>query len=165
MAITIPTGEYDFKIVRRRGRSYFTFKMEGLDALTKDLARMSGELAGQEGKYVAVKSLEPMAHRVRANVPVDTGLLKESVRQTKGRQDRRGVVASILVGYPRRATAKGSKRAAYALQVEYGTTHRPERPFIRPAFDGHEVELAENVKRWLKLRIIRWKFHQRLGRV
>lgn len=156
----------DFQITRRAsGKSYYRFKLEGVDDLVNDLGRMAGELAGEEGKQAAVQALTPVAHRIRAKVPVDRGLLKESVRQNKGRQDRRGAVASVFVGFPYRRTGKGKRRAGYALQVEYGTDDHEEQPFVRPAFDGYETAIANDVKRFLRLKVIKWRFNKTIGRV
>lgn len=155
----------DFQVIRKMsGKSYYRFKVEGLDDLVKDLGRMAGELAGPEGVSVVNSAAAPVAARMRANVPVDHGLLKQSIRQTKGKRDRRGAVASVLAGYPYRRTGKGKPRAGYALQVEYGTENTPEQPFIRPAFDGHEVSIAEDIKRHLRLRVIKWRFNKSVGR-
>lgn len=154
----------DFKIVRRGAKSYYTFELFGANDLVNDLGRMEADIRKQEGQFVIRKALEPVEARVRANVPVDTGLLRQSVRQTKARADARGIKGSVRVGFGYRKTRSGKPRAAYALQVEYGSQGRPERPFIRPAFDGHERSIAADAMKWLKLRIIRWRFHGTIGR-
>lgn len=152
----------DFQVVRRGGKQYFRMKLEGLDLMAKELHDMAGELAAEEGLQIARASMAPLTDEVRRNVPVDRGLLKESIRMTKGRRDKRGIVISTLAGYRHRRTGKGKKRAAYALQVEYGTSKYRPQPFMRPAFDGKERKYIDAIVRHTNLRVIKWRFKQRL---
>ena len=167
-------AKYDFWTTKRSGKLYSNFSLTGVDALMADLERMSGDMLGEEGKKIVAGAVKPVSYRIQANAPVgETGMLSASVRTTKGRvqNDRRGpgarVVAAALVGSNKRATASGSPRPAYALQVEYGTPRRgfsDEQPFVRPAFDGYETSMGEDVRRRLRLRVIKWKFHEGVGR-
>ena len=155
----------DLRIIRRGGKEFFRFDMEGLDLMVAELDDMTREMAGQVGKDIVIDTLRQTVYkRARQNVPVDRGLLRESIRMNKGRQDRRGVVGSVFAGFPRRATGTGKSRAAYALQQEFGAQGKPGTPFMRPAFDGYEQEIAGVMGRSLKLQVIKWRFNKRVGR-
>lgn len=63
---------------------------------------------------------------IMARSPVDTGLLRRSIRQ-KFKRPTRGEEA-IMVGV--------SPRAYYWKFIELGTERQAARPFVRPAFDA-----------------------------
>ena len=160
----------DFKVVRRRHGLYNEFEVKGLDLLDRELERMGKELAGQLGKQAVEKALRPVASRVKANISMagfkGTGALRDSVRTTVHLSKKpRGIRGEVRVGVDRRGKYKksGRRKAHYALQLEYGTSEKnpfgaqPERPFIRPAFDGHERSIAASAKNALQSKILRWK--------
>ena len=163
----------DFKVVRRRHGLYNEFEVKGLDMLDRELERMGKEVASQLGKQAVEKALRPVASRVKANISMagfkGTGALRDSVRTTVHLSNKpRGIRGDVRVGTDRRgkyksSARKGKRKAHYALQLEYGTSEKnpfgaqPERPFIRPAFDGHERSIAASAKNALQSKILRWK--------
>ena len=160
----------DFKVVRRRHGLYNEFEVKGLDLLDRELERMGKELAGQLGKQAVEMALRPVASRVKTNISMagfkGTGALRDSVRTTVYLSKKpRGIRGEVRVGVDRRGKYKksGRRKPHYALQLEYGTSEKnpfgaqPERPFIRPAFDGHERSIAASAKNALQSKILRWK--------
>jgi HK97 gp10 family phage protein len=78
----------------------------------------------------------------KQNVPIDTGLLKRSIKTVKGRPKYNGLyeIKYFVVVKPKikwvedKTNQKGS--AFYANMIEYGTIHMAAQPFMRPAFDN-----------------------------
>lgn len=155
----------DFRTRYRGGYIISEFSIEGLRALEADLYRMGKELATKEGVNVAKAAMMPVAADTRNNIIqddlVDTGALKRSVRVLGASRPRESaVVGQVRVGVGKRGRYKsGARKAAYALQLEYGTLTRPERPFLRPAFDGKEREIGFRTRQLLRNRIIKWKMN------
>jgi len=163
----------DFKVVRRKHGLYNEFEVKGLDMLDKELERMGEELATTLGKQAVEKALHPLENRVKANINTqnlrDTGALLRSVRTTVNLSKKpRGIRGEVRAGTDKRGkyktgTRKGQRKASYALQLEYGTTDKnpfgaqPERPFMRPAFDGYERQLAAKARSALYSTIFKFK--------
>lgn len=160
----------DFKVVRRRHGLYNEFEVKGLDLLDRELERMGEELATQLGKQAVQKALRPVERRVKSNIAMagfkGTGALRDSVRTTVHLSKKpRGIRGEVRVGVDRRGKYKksGRRKPHYALQLEYGTSEKnpfgaqPERPFIRPAFDGHERRIAADARNALYSTVFTWK--------
>jgi HK97 gp10 family phage protein len=160
----------DFKVVRRKHGLYNECEVKGLDLLDRELERMGKELASELGKQAVEKALRPVQSRVKANIAgagfKGTGALRDSVRTTVYLDKKpQGIRGEVRAGTDRRGKYKksGKRKAHYALQLEYGTSDKnpfgaqPERPFMRPAFDGHERSMARSAKNALQTTILRWK--------
>lgn len=149
--------------ITRRGkggtRTYARFEVGGLSDIVKDLERMEKEARTDLGKKALKATMQPVAADVRSNAPVDDGALKRSVRVTAN-QDKKGIKAEVRAGVPGphgSYSRSGNAKPVYALQVEYGTGDTPEQPFMRPAFDGREVQIANRAKRLLNNLVMGWK--------
>lgn len=161
----------DFKVVYRNGGIYNVFEVEGLKEIEKELLRMDKETRTQQGKEAMESAMRPVMVNVKNNIRrwdmVDTSSLLNSVRITHGHVKPQDLVCDVRAGTDKRGSykrgaQKGNRKPAYALQNEFGTTDSAfgptqERPFMRPAFDGEEVALADRLRRALNNRIIRWK--------
>lgn len=166
----------DFRTVKRSGGVYTEFTVDGLNDIEKEFMRMEKELRTQEGKNAMTSTMKPVMANVKGNIRrqdlTDTESLLRSGRITNGHVKPQDLVCDVRFGtdkrgkYKRnaRATAnkKGDRKPAYALQNEFGTKDSAfgptkERPFMRPAFDGREVQIAERLKQRLKNRIVRFK--------
>lgn len=69
-----------------------------------------------------------MAAAIRANAPVETGALRDTVRVTPARVDGRSAVAAVAI------PINGGHRednTNTVLHVEYGTSRTAANPFIR----------------------------------
>ena len=140
-------------------RTYARFEVDGLADIARDLDRMEREARTDLGKKALRATMQPVAADVRGNVPVDHGSLKSSVRVT-AHNDKKGVKAEVRAGVPGPHGSykrSGATKPVYALQVEYGTGDTPEQPFMRPAFDGKEVRIANRAKRLLGNLVMGWK--------
>lgn len=113
-------------------------KLDGLDKLAKkgtELAKI-----GQKATKLAVRAgAKPITARIKQNVPVETGLLRDSIGERP--RDYRGSGTSIVVIGPRRETSgigpDGRKRipGKYAHLVEYGTQFSAPQSFMRKGFE------------------------------
>ena len=81
----------------------------------------------------------------KENVPIDTGLLKRSIKTQKGRKADNGlyeikyyVVVKSKVKYTLLKT-KHTGAAYYARMIEYGTIKMQAQPYMRPAFDNADT--------------------------
>ena len=106
-------------------------------------------LAAVEIKTAAVSELtataETMVGEMQSLVPVESGNLRQSIRQHPSR-DGQGVVI-IAGGTP--ATMKADATGFTfdeALGVEFGTTKMPAEPFFFPVVNAHRDELEGRVK-------------------
>lgn len=152
------------RIKRGALRTYTAFEMRGWADMMDDLYRMDKDLRTEKGLQVLRATMGPVAGDVRNNVPIDEHDLKSSVRITSG-QDRRGIKSEVRAGVPgphSRYKKTGRKKPVYALQVEYGTDDTPEQPFMRPAFDGKEMKIADRAKALFNNMIIAWKIRNRI---
>jgi len=121
-------------------------------------------------------TMMPVMQDVKANIRqqnlTDTESLLRSGRVTSGHVRPQDLVCDVRFGTDKRGrykrpsrasqNIKGDRKPAYALQNEFGTKDSAfgptkERPFMRPAFDGNEVRIAERLKALLNNRIIRYK--------
>lgn len=97
--------------------------IEGLDELLTKLDVLPTMLEKnidkmkEDTKGVGIKTAQD-------NVPVDTGELRSSIKETK---------EGIEVG------------AKHGAPVEYGTFKMPARPFIRPAYEAMKEHVSENL--------------------
>ena len=166
----------DFRVVRRYGGIYNEFTVEGLDKIEQEFLRMEKELRTEEGKRAMTSTMKPVMANIKGNIRqqnlTDTESLLRSGRVTNGHVRPQDLVCDVRFGTDKRGrykrpsrasqNLKGDRKPAYALQNEYGTKRgrfgpTKERPFMRPAFDGKEVQIAERLKQRLKNRIIRFK--------
>lgn len=88
---------------------------------------------------------DTMVSEMQAKVPVESGNLRQSIRQHPSR-DGQGVVI-IAGGTP--ATLKGSGDGFTfdeALGIEFGTTKMPAQSFFFPVVNAHHDELEGRVK-------------------
>lgn len=128
------------------------------DALRSLPARISKEAAFD----ALVIAVQPLIAAARANAPVDSGSLQQSIGLRLVRY-KKGMQLFAVVG-PRRGFGKGGREPAnYAHLVEFG--HRINRgkktlrkggvssgevapkPFLRPAWDANKQEVLDTLSR------------------
>lgn len=140
-----------------------SLKVHGLDALKAQLEELGAEAAGKELARAARKAFEPVLAAAQARAPIDTGLLRDSIKLAVVRP--RGGDAVVQVGLriaPSKGAAKLGRRTISAHWrwhfVELGTSKMAAKPFLRPALDGNaqqvldtlRVELLKGIERALK---------------
>jgi HK97 gp10 family phage protein len=148
---------------RRLGRSLLTKKaieFEGIAEIAANAKKLM-IAAGYQGADVAQelkKSLMVGALIVRDEarhmVPVDTGLLRDSIFAAYGKRDK----ADVLVGVNTRqavTTSAGGKTRTYAGVVEFGDDSHPPQPFMRPAIAAARPTVARVVSDALRVAVDR----------
>jgi HK97 gp10 family phage protein len=105
-------------------------KLRGIEDLLKRLDKLDRKVRRQ----VVVKALragaKTIAADVRARAPVDTGLLKKSVKVRAGKRKKDRIAIGVVV--------YGGHPTPMVAAVELGHDDQPARPFIRPAFEAHK---------------------------
>jgi len=101
----------------------------GFDEYAKQLKALGKDIEGI-CKYAVYDAAGMVADAVKANTPVDSGDLQNSIGLSRFRNDD-GYINTKLVfeGYD----SKGVPNALKARALESGTSKRPKHPFIRPA--------------------------------
>ena len=125
-----------------------TMNLGGINKALKKIHAMSdGPRTDRRISHAMRKAAEPVLDVARARVPVDTGLLQESLTITskKLKNGNRSVRVGPNSNLFEMKTTKTSSRSRvgllnkirrpskYAHLVEYGTRHSREKPFMRPA--------------------------------
>ncbi len=120
----------------------------------KELDRKLRKLEPKIGKKVIKGALREAAKMIlkvaKQKVPVDTGALKKDlkVRAMKRKKGRYGVLIGTAAGW-------GKGKTFYGAYLEFGTSKRPAKPFLRPAFDETKEAVIRRLKRRLKVGIER----------
>lgn len=137
-----------------------TVKLQGADEVLNMLRQLPAEVVSKRGgpvraalrKGAKVIQVQEIANLNAATAGGDTstGLLAKNVVVTRGKpptdgKGERYLVRIKRVGYPDRSTGKGKKATGVttlksAQLLEYGSSHQPAEPFIRPAFKSKAVE-------------------------
>lgn len=81
-------------------------------------------------KYATYEAAGMVADAIKANTPVDSGALKDSIALTRYRTEKGFTYTKVVFdGYDE----KGTPNALKAGALESGTSKIDKRPFIRPA--------------------------------
>lgn len=114
----------------------------GDKALAKKLNALPDALEKKIVRKAMRQGIKPVAAAAKANAPVLSGLLQLSLkvgaRKFKNRHQF-GVQVST-------AGISGVE-LFYAAYQEFGTSHQPAKPFIRPALYGNEGTVLSTMKR------------------
>ena len=119
------------------------FKIEGLKDLEKELLRIEKSVARKTLRGALSDALKPSQKRAKQLVPVDTHNLRRSIKRSSWFHQRRGAIAKLRAG----GKVRGGGDPFYARMVEFGTVKMQAKPFMRPAFYGHERETIDIFKR------------------
>lgn len=113
-----------------------TLQVHGTKELMADLRKAKVDVQN-DARRVLREMADKIADDARGRVPVDTGLLKNSIKLSVS---KRQLEASVSAG----GKVRG-KDAYYAQFVEFGTKHSPAQPFLYPAGRAHEKETEEKL--------------------
>lgn len=124
--------------------------VEGLRELDKALSELPKSIAKNVLKRVAIKALQPMRDAARANAPVRTGDLRESINISTKLSKRQAQLA-------RRAFRMGGDKSFVELYAgpsalphahlqEFGSIRNRPQPFMRPAWDETKGQALKIVK-------------------
>lgn len=157
------------------------FKILGEDFGTKDQRKILAQAVR--------KSMQPVLMQAKANVPVDTGGLRESLRieaRKPTRKDRRSkyiserdAVISTVTTAPGNVLARrkfynfsesykqkkdvyttGIESDARAIAQEFGTSHNAPQPFMRSALESQSPTVLSTLAKDLKFALERYKARQ-----
>lgn len=143
--------------------------VDGLRELDKALSELPKATARNVLKRTLVKAGTPIAEHAKRLAPVDTGKLKDSIKvsprlgTTAGKAEfaaamRAGLGQQAAVGAMRdaRRAAKGAgsfaevyigpDRRPQGVLQEFGTSHHPPQPFMRPAWDAEQDRALDIIK-------------------
>lgn len=126
----------------------FGVDLSDLKLLEQDLKLLTKVEQRRSIKKGLRKGANLLRDEVKKRVPVKTGKLKKNIVS-----GQRGNMAGVYIrGTNKEGTnsdttmkADDPKNAFYWRLVEYGTSHSPAQPFIRPAFDDKESEAEKAV--------------------
>ena len=133
-------------------------ELKGVRDVMRALERLPDDLQRSAENSVLRAGAKPILKAAKLRTPQESGLLYESlginVRKVRGQRTAR---VGARNGRGRRVMRNGrmvySDPAKYSHLVEYGTSHSPARPFIRPAVEsaGREVvgAMADGYRRHL----------------
>jgi HK97 gp10 family phage protein len=123
------------------------FKLTGAKELEKSMKHLPVIMRKKHWPRALVRALKPIRDKAKSNARAnkDTGALSKSII-SKAKVYKGGEIAWGGVGADRdyvapapahRKTKSGTIRPAfYSHLVEFGTTHSPAKPFLRPALDS-----------------------------
>jgi len=139
-------------------------KVRGLKELDKALNDLDLEVRKKASREAGRETMKPVAARMKAKVPEDTGGLKKSIRvsattapsRLKKYSRKASMISSASVG----RKSKGAT-GHQALQIEYGTSKMDAQPFIRPAIQGKEKSVFMHFRKHLRKSITKWSNKQR----
>lgn len=153
-------------------------KVEGLRELQDQLIEMVGTVGAVKALAKAGrKALLPVLMEAKARVPVDTGLLRDSLKITVKKAPKNSE-AAVVVGIKVAVGKGGGKSDLKKLSgaerkrawrksahwrwhfIEFGTSKMAAKPFLRPSFDRNaqrmvdmlRAELAKEIARVLRKR-------------
>jgi len=108
-----------------------TIEIQGLDELEAQLKWLPLHVRRKVARDALKAGAQVIKTQAEINAPFKTGALMQSIEVQRGRSRRRGTV-NFVVGVSK-GWFKGDQ--FYAAFHEFGTSHQPARPFLRPAFD------------------------------
>lgn len=135
-------------------------KIKGLKELDRALNDLDLEVRKKASREAGREAMKPVAARMKAKVPEDTGGLKKTIRvsattapsRLKKYSRKASMISSASVGRKSKTGATGHQ----ALQIEYGTTNMDAQPFIRPAIQGKEKSVFMHFRKHLRKSITKW---------
>lgn len=133
-------------------------QLDGVAALTAQLNELGVKVAARQMKGAVGAAMEIAEHKARAFMP--TGI--DPHKTYRGRLVSPGYALSTLHVEVKLNKKTGAavaslgvgREAFYAVQfVELGTAHTPAQPWLRPAFEGSEAQMLEEISSELRERI------------
>lgn len=96
-----------------------------------------------------------ISKEAKLRVPVKTGLLKKSIGVVKHRKDRRNpTIVSFIIAPRSKYMHKNQKKPYnYGRIVEFGTSGRTPKPYMRPAYKTKGTQSIRAVEQYMEKRI------------
>jgi HK97 gp10 family phage protein len=114
-------------------KGFISFTVKGGKELDRTLNKMDRRLASKALKGGMKAAMEPVKDEAKRRVPVDTGLLRRSIRiATYGGKGYVGAV--VRSGTRKQLKIPQDAKHYYPAYIEYGSQGKLARPFLRSAF-------------------------------
>ena len=149
------------------------FKLEGIkdaDQVLKDLIDQIGDKKTTSKVLVPAvrQAMKPVLQQAKSNAPKDTGDLSKTLQieaRRPNKRDRRSkyvtqsdTVIALVTTAPGKKLAKLKiKSDARAIAQEFGTSHNPAQPYMRPALESQAQSVVSNLANILKTRILQYR--------
>ncbi len=129
------------------------FIITGIKQIDRAFRQLEPKLARKVIRQALRKSLKPVADEVKADSPVETGLLRSAIKVRAGKRARGSISLVVIMG---EGDFKGE--TFYGAFQEYGTSRMPGKNFMRRAFDSKsdaaraqiEAEILAGIEREAK---------------
>lgn len=111
--------------------------MQGLDHLDAAIAGVLASISGEALARATDAAAQPILQQALQRVPVRTGNTREHL-QVVTHHDQHSATSTVEV-----ANSQPGGEAHDAVFLEYGTSHMPAEPFMRPAFVAGQAAAVE----------------------
>jgi len=165
----------------------FSVAVVGADELRAVFQELANDFGPKDSRNILIRGVReamvPALMTAKANVPVDTGALRESLRIEARKPNKRmkaskyinendTVVATVTTApgsvlarksYFNEKTkkkTKGIKSDARAIAAEFGTAHVAPQPFLRSSLESNANVIVENLSTTLRQAIDKYKARQ-----
>lgn len=129
------------------------FEVEGLQELERDLLKLEHDVSLAFLADTLKEATDPvrneMKDRVKNQFTERSGQLIRIRRNVRKFRGNRKAIHSV------NATIGPTRKARYAIHLEYGTQHIKANPFMRPALDNNVGTVIQIFRKRLKERIAR----------
>jgi HK97 gp10 family phage protein len=129
-----------------------SIRIDGLKELEIRLKRLPQKVAGKALFSALMAGAEVIRKDAVNRAPEDTGKLKRNIVKRR-EKTRPGLSANVVVGVRAKGKKQDPHNAYYWRYFEFGTSKRPARPFLRPAFETTKVEAVARIAAKLRQRI------------
>jgi len=125
-------------------------KIEGLEQVKDRLKGLGPQISSKVLGRAVGSGARIIRNAARARVPVDTGVLRNSIYSARIRELSSPEQVTYFVG-SRKGKRYQAKQADgwYFHMVEFGTVKMPAQPFMRPAFETYKNSAEEEIKKQL----------------
>jgi HK97 gp10 family phage protein len=171
----------------------FSVGIVGADELRAVFQELADDFGPKDSRRILIsgvrEAMKPALETAKANVPVNTGALRESLRIEARRPNKRmkaskyidegdTVVATVTTApgkvlakktfynykesYKQRkdVKTKGIESDARAIAAEFGTAHVAPQPFLRSALESNSNVIVNNLSTTIKTAIDKYKARQ-----
>jgi HK97 gp10 family phage protein len=112
--------------------SFVDISVVGDKELQKKLKRLDIKLQKKIVRNAISRAILPVKHKAKSLVPVESGLLKKSIKRKTG--VKKGVArARIVTGTRIELGIPIDAKGYYPAAIEYGTQHQPAKSYMRAA--------------------------------
>lgn len=131
----------------------FDISLTGDKRTARKLKKMDKKLARKIMRQALKDAMEPVKVLAKNRAPVDTGLLRRSIR-TAASVNQKRAAAFVRTGTRKQLRIPLDADYYYPAGIEYGTRKTPARSFLRSALGNlrHSVlrKVGENIRRLLE---------------